>query len=161
MKPHPNAKITDGEIYGAPVPGGWPDRGPLQVIGDALGRFFGRRCQRTAPMSDTLPPATVPSRGVHNGRRMTPNNSGTFWSGQRLPLGPRGEAVSLVWSGSETSEFPHAVPDEQRAQRRQKEEPWCFGVKSEPHEQRCTDRADANRSNCRLKLAPPLNVPTL
>ncbi len=43
MKRHPNAKIVDGEIYGAPVPGGWPDRGPFQVLGDALGGLFRRR----------------------------------------------------------------------------------------------------------------------
>ena len=43
MKPDPKSKITEGEIYGAPVPGGWPDRGPFQVLGNALSRVFGRR----------------------------------------------------------------------------------------------------------------------
>ena len=43
VKAHPNAKITEGEIYGAPVPGGWPDRGPFQVLGHALRRVFSRR----------------------------------------------------------------------------------------------------------------------
>lgn len=43
MKPDPKAEITEGEIYAAPVPGGWPDRGPFEVLGNALGRVFGRR----------------------------------------------------------------------------------------------------------------------
>lgn len=43
MRPEPKAAITEGEIYGAPVPGGWPDRGPFKVFGNALGRLFHRR----------------------------------------------------------------------------------------------------------------------
>ena len=42
MKRHLQARITEGEIYGAPVPGGWPNRGPFRVVGDALGRLFRR-----------------------------------------------------------------------------------------------------------------------
>lgn len=62
MNPDPKAKITDGEIYGAPVPGGWPDRGPFQVLGDALGRVFSRRKlgdgaeARRRPAGDTSQP---------------------------------------------------------------------------------------------------------
>ncbi len=40
MRRHLGAGITEGEIYGAPVPGGWPNRGPFRVVGDALGRLF-------------------------------------------------------------------------------------------------------------------------
>jgi hypothetical protein len=43
MKRHIGARITEGEIYGAPVPGGWPNRGPFRVVGEALARLFGRR----------------------------------------------------------------------------------------------------------------------
>ncbi len=46
MKRRPITKVTEGEIYGAPVPGGWPDRGPFQVLGDAVGRLFGRRTRK-------------------------------------------------------------------------------------------------------------------
>ena len=62
MNLDPNAKITDGEIYGAPVPGGWPGRGPFQVLGDALGRVFSRRKStdgaeaRRRPAGDTSQP---------------------------------------------------------------------------------------------------------
>lgn len=40
MKRHLGAGIAEGEIYGCPVPGGWPNRGPFRVVGDALGRLF-------------------------------------------------------------------------------------------------------------------------
>lgn len=30
-------------MYGALVPGGWPDRGPFRVVGDFFRRIFGRR----------------------------------------------------------------------------------------------------------------------
>jgi hypothetical protein len=40
MRRHLGAGITEGEIYGSPVPGGWPNRGPFRVVGDALGRLF-------------------------------------------------------------------------------------------------------------------------
>ena len=43
MKRHIGARITEGEIYGAPVPGGWPNRGPLPVVGEARARLFSRR----------------------------------------------------------------------------------------------------------------------
>jgi len=43
MKRQLHAKITEGEIYGAPVPGGWPNRGPFRVVGEAVGRLFRRR----------------------------------------------------------------------------------------------------------------------
>ncbi len=35
-------RVTEGEIYGAPVPSGWPDRGPFRFLGDALGKLFRR-----------------------------------------------------------------------------------------------------------------------
>ncbi len=47
MRRHLGAGITEGEIYGAPVPGGWPNRGPFRVVGDALGRIFPRRKSAT------------------------------------------------------------------------------------------------------------------
>ncbi len=56
MKRQPVAKITEGEIYGAPVPGGWPDRGPFQVLGDTLGRVFGRRSRKNRS-EEQRPPA--------------------------------------------------------------------------------------------------------
>jgi len=43
MKSRPTTKIVEGEIYGAPVPGGWPDSGPFRVLRDGLARGFGRR----------------------------------------------------------------------------------------------------------------------
>ncbi len=43
MNLDPTTNITEGEIYGAPVPGGWPDRGPFHILGNALGRVFSRR----------------------------------------------------------------------------------------------------------------------
>lgn len=66
MNLDPKAKITDGEIYGAPVPGGWPGRGPFQALGDALGRVFSRRNlgdsseARRRPARDT----SQPTRGT-------------------------------------------------------------------------------------------------
>ena len=48
MKRHIGARITEGEINGAPVPGGWPNRGPFRVVGEALARLFGRRDSRDA-----------------------------------------------------------------------------------------------------------------
>jgi hypothetical protein len=38
MKRHLHAKITEGEISGAPVPGGWPNRGPFRVVAEARGQ---------------------------------------------------------------------------------------------------------------------------
>ena len=64
MNRDPEAKITEGEIYGAPVPGGWPDRGPFQVLGNALGRVFSRRKSgdsaqaRRRPAGDTPQPTS-------------------------------------------------------------------------------------------------------
>ncbi len=46
MDGDPKARITEGEIYGAPVPGGWPNRGPLQVLKGALGKLLGREGSR-------------------------------------------------------------------------------------------------------------------
>ncbi len=43
MRRHLGAGVTEGEIYGAPVPGGWPNRGPFRVVGDAVGRVFRKR----------------------------------------------------------------------------------------------------------------------
>ena len=53
MKPDPKSEITEGEIYGAPVPGGWSERGPFQVLGDALSRVVGRR--RSGDRADDNP----------------------------------------------------------------------------------------------------------
>jgi hypothetical protein len=53
-RPDPRAKIIEGEIYGAPVPGGWPNRGPFQVLAHALGRVFSRR--KSAAHSETHRP---------------------------------------------------------------------------------------------------------
>lgn len=36
-------RVVEGEVYGAPVPGGWPDKGPLRVIAGAFSKFFVRR----------------------------------------------------------------------------------------------------------------------
>ncbi len=47
MRRHFRAAITEGEIYGAPVPGGWPNRGPFRVVGDTVGRIFRRRKSTT------------------------------------------------------------------------------------------------------------------
>ena len=38
-----NARIIEGEIYGVPVPGGSPNRGPFRVIRDALAKLRRRR----------------------------------------------------------------------------------------------------------------------
>lgn len=43
MKRHLHSRITEGEIYGAPVPGGWPNRGPFRVVSEALRKLFGSR----------------------------------------------------------------------------------------------------------------------
>jgi hypothetical protein len=43
MKRHIVSRITNGGVYGTPVPGGWPNRGPFRVVGEALARLFGRR----------------------------------------------------------------------------------------------------------------------
>ncbi len=43
MSRHVEARITQGEMYGAPVPGGWPHRGPFRVVGDAAVRLFRKR----------------------------------------------------------------------------------------------------------------------
>ncbi len=43
MRRRLGAAITEGEIYGAPVSGGWPNRGPFRVVGDAVGRLFRKR----------------------------------------------------------------------------------------------------------------------
>ena len=62
MKRDPKAEITEGEIYGVPVPGGWPDRGPFQVLRNALGKIFGRRKSgghaepRRSPAGDSSEP---------------------------------------------------------------------------------------------------------
>ena len=55
MKRDIGTRITEGEIYGAPVPGGWPNRGPFRVVGEALARLFGRRDSRDA--EDVTDPA--------------------------------------------------------------------------------------------------------
>jgi hypothetical protein len=49
MKPDPRVKIVEGEIHGAPVPGGWPNRGPFQVLGHALRGVFGQRNSKANP----------------------------------------------------------------------------------------------------------------
>lgn len=46
MKRHMRASIIEGEIYGAPVPAGWPNRGPFRIVAQALARLFGRREDR-------------------------------------------------------------------------------------------------------------------
>lgn len=43
MRNAAKAGIRDGEMYGAPVPGGWPGRGPFRVLRDALGKPFRSR----------------------------------------------------------------------------------------------------------------------
>lgn len=66
MHRHVNARITEGEIYGAPVPGGWPDKGPFRILGDALGRRFGRRSSKNNAKSErpanNEPPGNPPTR---------------------------------------------------------------------------------------------------
>jgi len=65
MKPDPKAEITEGEVYGSPVRGGWPDRGPFQVLGDAMGRVFGpwksgdRAEARRRPEADSPEPTSA------------------------------------------------------------------------------------------------------
>ena len=43
MRHPPTSRITEGEMCGAPVPGGCPDRGPFRAVGDSFRRIFGRR----------------------------------------------------------------------------------------------------------------------
>ncbi len=60
MGPDRRAKIIEGEIYGAPVPGGWPNRGPFQVLGHALGRVFSRRNSKAHPEAQRPPAGANP-----------------------------------------------------------------------------------------------------
>jgi hypothetical protein len=62
MKRDSIANVTEGEIYGAAVPGGWPDRGPFQVIGDAVGRVFPWRSRKNR--ADQQGPPTDGSSGA-------------------------------------------------------------------------------------------------
>lgn len=91
MKPDPHAKIIEGEVYGTPVPGGWPDRGPFQVLGHALGRVFRRRNSR-AHAKVRRPPA-VRRRRV---RSRSPTDSGTSSSGPRGRAGSRAETADTA-----------------------------------------------------------------
>ena len=45
-------RIVEGEMLGAPVPGGWPDKGPFEAL---MRRIRRRRSQDETPHTDEKP----------------------------------------------------------------------------------------------------------